>query len=59
MPRPTKVAEFNTRCPNCQGWMEGGDTIALDEPGGEWMHEACAEETPWDEELDDDFDFYG
>ena len=49
--RPTRTAEFATRCLGCDESIEPGETIALDEPDGVWMHEECAdEEGPWPEE---------
>lgn len=57
--RPRRIAVYRTaQCPGCFEPIEEGDEIALDEPDGQWMHESCAEETSWDEELDDDFPFY-
>lgn len=48
--RPTIDAAFASRCSCCDLAILEGDTLALLEPGGEWVHEQCAEETPWDDD---------
>lgn len=41
--RPTTVADFDSRCPACDGPIEAGDKIALNDDE-EWCHEDCANE---------------
>lgn len=43
-------AAFESRCSCCNLAILEGDTLALLEPGGEWVHEECAEETPWEDD---------
>lgn len=47
--RPTKDADFESRCECCDETISEGDRIALLEPDGAWVHEACAEGEPWPE----------
>jgi hypothetical protein len=40
--RPTKIADYATRCEVCDEAIHEGDPIALHDDGA-WVHEGCAE----------------
>ena len=42
--RPTKIAEYRSRCSVCDEDIEEGEAIALLEDDGEWVHTDCADE---------------
>jgi hypothetical protein len=56
MPRPYTTASHTSPCPACHAPICEGDEIALDKPKpeGQWMHNVCAEKTPWPGEDPDE-----